>query len=352
MMDDTDGLEAGAARELAQGAMGSDHQAEDTAVVVVNFGSHELLAANLGPVPWQGLGCRVIVVDNYATQAERKAVTALADGHGWSVIPLPNKGFGAGVNAGFAEGRRLGCELLLTVNPDARISAEVVAQLRAHSLRDRLALITPTVVSSRGDVEFQGSQVSLADGRIRGLRGEELPHTDVVDVAAVQGRLGVGARSWLTGACMIAHRDLWDRLGGFDESYFLYWEDIDLSVRCVEVGGSLVLRRDLVVTHDEGGTQPAGHGRAKSNAYYFYNCRNRLRFAAGQLPRRAILRWMLLTPAVSWEILMRGGRRQLLHSPWPLLATIRGSMAGLGCAVTALVRTRSASAPPASAPLP
>ncbi|MBW3616054.1 MAG: hypothetical protein KY439_12225, partial [Actinobacteria bacterium] len=78
-----------------------------------------------------------------------------------------------------------------------------------------------------------------------------------------------------------------------------------------------------------GGTQGARRGRAKSALYYRYNCRNRLRFAAQHLPRATILRWLMTTPAVSREILLRGGRRQLLSQPWLLMAAVRGSVAGL-----------------------
>jgi len=135
---------------------------------------------------------------------------------------------------------------------------------------------------------------------------------------------------------MTLHADLRDRVGGFDEPYFLYWEDVDLSVRVERAGGRLVVRTDLEVVHDAGGTQGEQHGRAKSDTYYSFNCRNRLLFATRHLDRGDLLRWIAATPAVSREILLRGGRRQLLHSPRPLLAAVRGSLAGTGLALRAL----------------
>ena len=90
--------------------------------------------------------------------------------------------------------------------------------------------------------------------------------------------------------------------------------------------------------HDEGGTQGERRGTAKSAIYYRYNCRNRLLFAAHNLPTRGQLRWLLRTPKASIEILLRGGRRQLVQSARPLLATLRGTLEGLGLLARAWAR--------------
>jgi hypothetical protein len=91
------------------------------------------------------------------------------------------------------------------------------------------------------------------------------------------------------------------------------------------------------VVHDEGGTQARADDRVKSAGYYRYNCRNRLLFASLNLDRRTLLRWLLTTPVNSWEILMRGGRRQLLHSPTVLWSAVRGSLAGVGLVLQRLL---------------
>ena len=142
---------------------------------------------------------------------------------------------------------------------------------------------------------------------------------------------------WLCGACVVVHEELLARIGGYDESYFLYWEDVDLGFRAVAAGATVVLREDLVAVHDEGGTHGPRQGRAKSALYYRYNCRNRLLFAARNLDRRGLLCWVLATPAVSWEILLRGGRRQLLQTPSLLGAAARGALAGLAAVLPVLL---------------
>jgi GT2 family glycosyltransferase/glycosyltransferase involved in cell wall biosynthesis len=295
-------------------------------VVVVSYGSAQLLRRNLATLDLGSDDVHVVVVDNFSTAENRAAVEELGALHGWTVVGMPdNRGFGAACNAGVAAARELGCRTFLFLNPDARIPGEVVAELRAQSLAEPMSLISPQLVDSSGHVVFRAARTDLRDGRVRrrpddrGLRSDD-------------------PGDWLCGACVVVHDELFSRIGGYDERFFLYWEDVDLGYRAVAAGATVVLREDLVAVHDEGGTHEGPRGPEKSALYYRWNCRNRLAFGARHLGRRQLLRWVLTTPAVSWEILLRGGRRQLLHSPALLRAAVAGSLAGLAIALAALLR--------------
>ena len=295
-------------------------------VVVVSYGSVELLRRNLAPAGLPSADVRVVVADNFSSEANRRAVLELGAASGWHVVGMPdNRGFGAACNAGVAAARELGCRTFLFLNPDAVITPAVVAELRAQSLREPLSIISPRLLSSDGEVVFLAARTDLRDGRVRRRPGSDGPRTD-------------DPGDWLCGACVVVHDELFTRIGGYDEDYFLYWEDVDLGYRAVAAGATVVLREDLVAVHDEGGTHGPRRGRAKSALYYRYNCRNRLVFAARNLDRRALLRWVLTTPAVSWEILLRGGRRQLLQTPSLFWAAARGALAGLVRVLPALLR--------------
>jgi len=303
-------------------------------VVVVNYGSSALLAANLGPLALDPARYEVVVVDNLSTAAERTAAAALADAQGWRFVALPdNRGFAAGVNAGIRAARDAGCVCFLLLNPDAQVTVAVLDELRAQVIADPLALVSPRIVDGDGGVFFDGSVLHLDSGRIRSRRSADPRAGDTEE--------------WVSGACLALHQDLLDRIGELDESYFLYWEDLDLSHRARRAGAHLVVRHDLTAVHDAGGTQGPRRGRAKSALYYRWNCRNRLTFAARHLSRRQLLRWMWQTPAVSREILLRGGRRQLLGQPRLLTAAVRGSVEGLAVAAAAVFRPR-----PVDRPLP
>jgi GT2 family glycosyltransferase len=303
-------------------AAGSSQPTAPIGIVVVNYGSHDLIEANLGKLDLDQVTATVVVVDNLSTAAERREMAAVAASNGWEFLPLPdNRGFGAGCNAGVRHAAGLGCTCFLLVNPDAVVTAELVSALRDHCLREPDALVTPRIVDSAGSVVFAGSQLVLSTGQLRGRCAA------IVDAPA---------EPWLTAACLAGQVTAFSRIGGFDESYFLYWEDVDFSYRAHQAGTALIVRDDLTAVHDEGGTQGPREGRAKSATYYYFNSRNRLLFAVRNLSRGSVLRWIACTPAASWEVLLRGGRRQLRHPRRTLWPVIRGSLAGLAIAVRSL----------------
>lgn len=285
------------------------------AVIVVNYGSSDLLRANLLPLHRSLTDAVTVVVDSYSGEEERAAVTALADGSGWSLVRTDtNVGFGVGMNLGVERARGLGAGTFVLLNPDAAIQPEAVERLRRLCAEDPLILAAPVIVRPDGSVWSDGADLYFDDGRIRSRRRrDEMP--------------GARREEWLSGACLALTAALWDRIGGFDPGYFLYWEDVDLSHRARLAGGRLAVLEDVRAVHAEGGTQDAGArsaGEPKSYAYYYYNIRNRLLFASRHLSDADLIAWRRAAPAVAWEILLQGGRRQFLRSLSPLVAGWRG----------------------------
>lgn len=298
------------------------------AVVVVNYGSIAMIEENFASL--SGLpDCRVFVVDNFSTAAEQERVREICDRQGWTaVLSETNGGFGAGVNLGVRRAGEFEPDAYLLINPDAIIDIPTLRALHDHVRRQPEALVAPRIVRPDGTDWSLGFAINMRTGQmrrrpgLRDLQDDELP--------------------WLTGACLAVSRQLAERVGEMPDAYFLYWEDVDYSLNVQAVGGSLVVRDDLVVVHSEGGTQrPAEQTRRLSDRYYFYNCRNRLVYAAMHLSSRQIIGWILQTPRQSLLILLRGGGRQLVQSPRPLVAAVIGSCSGLGHAVRSLVRVRT-----------
>ncbi len=285
------------------------------AVVVVNYGSSDLLERNLARDDLRPPADRVVVVDNHSSDSEARSLRSLGVAFGWDLVFLPtNTGFGAAMNAGVQRARQSGCSFFLLLNPDARIDADVLRALhedcRAHPLR----MVAPRIVLDDGNTWFDGGTVLIDRGRTSTASGS--------DSSSENG--------WLTGACLMVHERLWQRVGGFDDDYFLYWEDVDLSWRCRLAGGQLRVRRDLSVLHSVGGTQA---GRGKSPSYVYYNCRNRMLFAGKHLRPRTVLAWFTRSPGYAWAVMRRGGNGALLRSPFSLAwAAVRGTASGSAAA--------------------
>ncbi len=303
----------------AVSAMGKGRFSE-LGIVVVNFRSTGLLEANVAPLARALPGARVVVVDNLSDAAERDRVGRVARAEGWELVGPPrNLGFGRGMNAGVARAAGLGASVFLLLNPDAVIDAPAVESLLGVVEGDPLALVAPRILRPDGSVWFDGADVHLADGRITSARRRaEFETADL--------------EPWLSGACLMVSHTLWDRVGGFGRGYFLYWEDVELSYRVRRAGGRLVVRSDVSALHAEGGTQGQGlqaRGAPKSGLYYYFNIRNRLVFAARNLDRETVARWRRASIPIAYEVLLQGGRRQLLRSWTPVRAAVRGVRDGL-----------------------
>lgn len=281
------------------------------AVIVVNFGSSALLEQHLARVEVPE-GSFIVVVDCFSDTAERTRVDKACAEHGWQAVLLEsNVGFGAGVNAGADAAFRRDATVLVTLNPDAWIEASALQALIDEARDKPRALVSPHIVSGDGRPWFRGADLYLDDGSTAGRarRGEHV---------------GRPYREWATGACFAISAEMWREVGGFDDDYFLYWEDIDLSHRVLDAGGTLELL-DVQAIHDEGQThEDAAAGRAKSPTYYYYNIRNRLLYAAKHLDDEGLARWLKSAGRVSYRILLQGGRQQLLTSLQPWRAYSRG----------------------------
>lgn len=283
-------------------------------IIVVNYASAGLLAQNLRTTAAAMPDARIVVVDNFSTAGERSRVGELCAAEGWRLVALDeNAGFGGGVNAGAAIAfDELGVTDILLLNPDARIDAPSVDALAAATA-DGPTIASPRVEDAAGKVWFAGMDVYLDDGSMGGPRRRR----EQADARRLP---------WLSGACLWFTRSAWQLVGGFHDAYFLYWEDVDISVRAARAGARLAVVDDALAVHDEGATHRSSRQRveAKSELYYYYNIRNRLLFAGLLLESSDARAWSRSAWRSARQVLLRGGRRQFLRPVAPLRAAWRG----------------------------
>jgi GT2 family glycosyltransferase len=290
------------------------------AVLLVNYGTHALLEQNLEHSLGPDFPGRVVVVDNLTTHEEQDAMAAGCARHGWDFLPLPsNEGFGGGMNRAADHAIRAGATELLLVNPDAWLEPETVARLREQVANDRRLLLAPRVERPDGRLYSDENDLYLEHGWTLWTR---LRPADVREERV---------HTWVSGACLAMSTDLWQACGGFDEDYFLYWEDVDLSRRVVEAGGRVRVDPTLRAVHDEGSSQrtPAEGSGAKSPTYFYYNARNRLLYATKHVGPEDRRRWVRATPRLAYELAKQGGRRQFRRPQDNLWPVARGAWHGL-----------------------
>lgn len=208
------------------------------AAILVNYNAGAELARALRSIADEmaGHAWEAVVVDNASTDGSAASVGAFAPA-ARLVQNSANRGFASGVNQGLAASR---APFVLIMNPDCRLVAGAIPSLLGVLDADPdCAIAGPRILNPDGSL--QGSARGDPDmmtglfGRTTALRklAPFLPvakRNVVVDDAIRRGQDSVVV-DWLSGACMLARRDALDEVHGFDERYFLYWEDADLCRR-------------------------------------------------------------------------------------------------------------------------
>jgi GT2 family glycosyltransferase len=282
------------------------------AVVIVNYESSLEIGNYLAGRTTLPPGTAIYIVDNFSSKDEREKCRLLCERWGWRFIPMEsNAGFGAACNAGVGAALASGSTHILLLNPDAAIEAHSIARLLETSKAEPTAIVAPQIVrEGNGSVWFSGGVLGLGKGY-------------AFHSPADANR---GDPDWLTGACMLLTAETWVALGGFDESYFLYWEDVDLTYRWKRAGGTLIVDTGAKASHAVGGTQGTVN-LGKSPLYAFQNLANRGRFARNNLTVSRRLWWFCVTPLYVWKIYnMRGQTDRRRYAS----ALLRGMIAGSG----------------------
>jgi GT2 family glycosyltransferase len=185
-------------------------------------------------------------------------------------VPLEtNVGFAAGVNAA---ARQSTAPLLLLLNPDAVIHGPVLATLEGYlDQHPRTGVVGPRVLNEDGTTQASARRfpgVSTAFGgrsswltkRFPGnwISRWNLPARDAGTPAAVD---------WLAGSCFMTRRTVFEALGGFDESFFLYWEDADYCLRAAAAGWERIYLPTVCVQHT-GGRSAASNRPSSIRAFH------------------------------------------------------------------------------------
>jgi GT2 family glycosyltransferase len=208
-----------------------------------------------------------------------------------------NLGYAGGNNVALRLAIEWGFDWVLVLNNDALLGPDFLTKLMATAERwPRSGLIGSRVVPSR-----PGAQPSYEGGRL-------LYSLGVYALWRWHGRKGDVSVNFVPGCALLARTRMLAQVGLFDERFFLYTEDVDLSYRALRAGWQLLVNLDTEVVHNVSTSLGGRH----SAPYYYYVTRNTLVFIRDRLTgvaRLSSLVLFLAQTAVRCAIWIATGRR-------------------------------------------
>lgn len=235
--------------------------------VVVDYHAGEALGACIDSLHENGVA-DVVVVEN---GEEGSSPPALAHRDVVLVTPRLNLGYGRGVNRGVAASARL--EYLLISNPDVVAhEGSVAAMMEYLDAHPNVGIVGPQILRPDGTV--YPSQRVFPNFWLAGLHAllspvwGSNPATRRYRSPRVDGSV-----DWVSGACFMARREVFETVGGFDERYFMFAEDMALCWQVHQAGSSVAAVTNAEVTHVEGLSR-----RRESRAMLIAHHRSALRF--------------------------------------------------------------------------
>jgi N-acetylglucosaminyl-diphospho-decaprenol L-rhamnosyltransferase len=220
-------------------------------VIVVSADSGVALRDCVNSVLRSTLSIELILIDNASRDGLPAAIErAHANDARLQVIyNHRNLGFGPAVNLA---ARRARGQALLVLNPDCILAEDDLSRLLALLAgRPKAGLIGVAVADAHGSVDpaswrrdplLRRSLNSMLDRPGEKINVEQPIPAEVIEVEAISGAL------------MLLPREMFQRLGGFDEGYFLHCEDLDLCRRVRDLGYQVLLAGDIRVHHGKGGS--------------------------------------------------------------------------------------------------
>ncbi|MDQ6839391.1 MAG: glycosyltransferase family 2 protein [Actinomycetota bacterium] len=222
----------------------------DVVVVVVNFNAGAHLVDCVDSLVAAGAP-DIIVVDNASTDDSRGLVVDRHPQVAWMDAGA-NLGYGRAANLGAA---RSGADVVVC-NPDVVVAPDALRLLVAGLAADAdLGIVGPLVHNSDGTIYPSARTFpDLVDAMGHGLLGLVTPHNPFTRRYRLLDWDHHDARrvDWVSGACMLVRRQAWDAIGGFDPSYFMYLEDVDLCWRAQRAGWDVIYEPAAEVTHAQG----------------------------------------------------------------------------------------------------
>jgi GT2 family glycosyltransferase len=235
--------------------------ASPRAAVVLTHNSAPVIQRCLDAIKHAAPDWQLVVADN-ASSDETLSMVRQGSPDAQIIAHEANLGYSGGYNETLATLADLGVRHAALINPDVVVNPGALDVLSSALYKTPDAIIAaPTIFTADNTtVESAGGCMDWRTGRPKYRKAPGQAPIEEVDVAS--------------GACMVLDVPSFDALGGFDEKYFLYWEEVEFCTRALKANRTVVHVPEATVAHDKG----TSSSNATSPLTTYYYTRNGLLF--------------------------------------------------------------------------
>ncbi len=231
----------------------SIEKTKELSIIIVTYNNEDTIENCLDSI-WFHVGCHfeVIVIDNSENLLTVKQINQFVKTHPERIIKIIE----TKQNIGFAKGCNLGAEMatgkyLMFLNPDTVIKNDVYRYLNeCFEKHSEIGIAGPKMQSGSGDI-------------IKTCRNLPTCVNIFLDITGIDRFLGtyqlmrfshqeVRYVGQVIGACFFLRRDFFEQLNGFDERFFIYFEEVDFCKRALDLGFKTVFCPEAEVVHVSG----------------------------------------------------------------------------------------------------
>lgn len=268
------------------------------AIIVLNFNGEKstvkciesLLKSNTN-----GIIASIIVVDNGSKKGSveyiRKNSEKLKFGDfNFEILETgKNLGFSGGMNFGIRHAIENNAEYIAILNNDTVVDPNMILELVNFTKSNEADIVAPKIYFGKGYEFHKGRYADVEKGKVLWYAGGIMDWDNVIGKHRGVDEVDIGQyekaeeTAFASGCCFIAKREVFEKIGIFDEKYFLYYEDNDLSKRAKNAGFKIYYVPGAYLWHENAGSA-GGSGSALQD---YYITRNRLFFGMRYAPIRA-----------------------------------------------------------------
>lgn len=216
-----------------------------------------------------------------------------------------NAGFTGGHNLVYEKVQDRNFDYLLLLNNDSIISPDCLQIMVETAKNEKIGAVVPKIYFTKGKEFHKEKYQDNEKGKVLWYAGGYMDWDNVMSKHRGVDKVDTGQYDkegeidFASGACLLLKKDVLRKIGLFNERYFLYFEDADLSQRILKAGYKLIYQPKAILWHNNAGSSGSG-----SELHDYYLTRNRMLFGMKYAPLK--IKALLIKESIR---LLASGRR-------------------------------------------